>query len=76
LWFFKCGHDAPTYTVIEDIIESSGTPFFSFKDIDENKPKGSIRLRIETIDYFLKQYSEKAFEKPQEVETHQLSMIK
>jgi predicted CoA-substrate-specific enzyme activase len=60
---FKCGHDAPTYNVIEEIIESSGTPFFSFKDIDENKPKGSIRLRIETIHYFLKQYRRRVFEK-------------
>jgi len=53
---FKCGHDAPTYNVIEGIIETSGTPYFSFKDIDENKPAGSINLRIETIDYFLKRY--------------------
>jgi predicted nucleotide-binding protein (sugar kinase/HSP70/actin superfamily) len=53
---FKCGHDAPTYNVIEEIIETSGTPYFSFKDIDENKPAGSIHLRIETIDYFLKKY--------------------
>ncbi|MDH5397359.1 MAG: acyl-CoA dehydratase activase-related protein [Cyclobacteriaceae bacterium] len=59
---FKCGHDAPTYTVIEEIIERSGTPFFSLKDLDENKPKGSMKLRIETIDYFLKQYRERIFD--------------
>jgi len=53
---FKCGHDAPTYNVIEGIVETSGTPYFSFKDIDENKPTGSNNLRIETIDYFLKRY--------------------
>jgi activator of 2-hydroxyglutaryl-CoA dehydratase/predicted nucleotide-binding protein (sugar kinase/HSP70/actin superfamily) len=53
---FKCGHDAPTYNIVENVIEQSGTPFFSFKDIDENKSIGSIRLRVETIDYFLKQY--------------------
>jgi predicted nucleotide-binding protein (sugar kinase/HSP70/actin superfamily) len=58
---FKCGHDAPTYTAIEEIIECSGTPYFSFKDLDENKPKGSIKLRIETIDYFLKHYEERLF---------------
>ncbi|MCB9301219.1 MAG: CoA activase [Lewinellaceae bacterium] len=68
---FKCGHDAPTYTVIEEIIESSGTPFFSFRDIDENKPKGSIKLRIETIDYFLKQYRERAFGLPKKAEVPQ-----
>ena len=53
---FKCGHDAPIYSTIEKIIESSGTPYFAFKDIDENKPTGSIRLRVETIDYFLQRY--------------------
>ena len=55
---FKCGHDAPIYGVIESIIESSGTPYFSFKDLDENKPSGSIRIRVETIDYFLRRYRE------------------
>jgi activator of 2-hydroxyglutaryl-CoA dehydratase/predicted nucleotide-binding protein (sugar kinase/HSP70/actin superfamily) len=55
---FKCGHDAPIYTVIESIIEKSGTPYFSFKDVDENKPTGSIKIRIETMHYFLKRYSE------------------
>lgn len=53
---FKCGHDAPIYATIEKIIETSGTPYFAFKDIDENKPTGSIKLRVETIDYFLKRY--------------------
>jgi predicted CoA-substrate-specific enzyme activase len=56
---FKCGHDAPIYTTIESIIERSGTPYFSFKDIDENKPAGSIKIRIETIHYFLKRYVER-----------------
>jgi predicted CoA-substrate-specific enzyme activase len=55
---FKCGHDAPIYGVIEGIIENSGTPYFSFKDLDENKPSGSIRIRVETIDYFLRRYRE------------------
>ena len=55
---FKCGHDAPIYGVIEGIIEKSGTPYFCFKDLDENKPAGSIRIRVETIDYFLRRYRE------------------
>ncbi|MBI2817549.1 MAG: CoA activase [Acidobacteria bacterium] len=55
---FKCGHDAPIYGVIEAIIEKSGTPYFCFKDLDENKPAGSIRIRVETIDYFLRRYRE------------------
>jgi activator of 2-hydroxyglutaryl-CoA dehydratase/predicted nucleotide-binding protein (sugar kinase/HSP70/actin superfamily) len=53
---FKCGHDAPIYSVIEEIIERSGTPYFCFKDIDENRPAGSIKIRIETIAYFLARY--------------------
>ncbi|HZT73753.1 MAG TPA: BadF/BadG/BcrA/BcrD ATPase family protein [Terriglobales bacterium] len=55
---FKCGHDAPIYGVVEGIIERSGTPYFCFKDLDENKPAGSIRIRVETIDYFLRRYKE------------------
>lgn len=60
---FKCGHDAPIYTVIEEIIERSGTPYFCFKDIDENKPSGSIKIRIETMDYFLRRYRETLVER-------------
>ena len=56
---FKCGHDAPVYSVIEEIIERSGTPYFCFKDVDENKPSGSIKIRIETIAYFLRRHCEK-----------------
>ncbi len=55
---FKCGHDAPIYSVVEEIVTKSGTPYFSFKDIDENKPSGSIKIRVETIAYFLKRYRE------------------
>jgi activator of 2-hydroxyglutaryl-CoA dehydratase/predicted nucleotide-binding protein (sugar kinase/HSP70/actin superfamily) len=55
---FKCGHDAPIYSVVQEIIECSGTPYFAFKDVDENRPVGAIRLRLETIDYALKRYRE------------------
>ncbi len=55
---FKCGHDAPVYTVIERIVEQSGTPYFCFKDLDENKPASSIKIRVETIDYFCQRYVE------------------
>ncbi|MFB3813105.1 MAG: BadF/BadG/BcrA/BcrD ATPase family protein [Terriglobales bacterium] len=55
---FKCGHDAPIYTAVEETVTNSGTPYFSFKDIDENKPTGSIKIRVETISYFLKRYRE------------------
>ena len=53
---FRCGHDAPAYQLIERILESAGRPYFGFKDLDENRPAGSMRLRIETIDYYLRQH--------------------
>ncbi|MGA7294504.1 MAG: BadF/BadG/BcrA/BcrD ATPase family protein [Terriglobales bacterium] len=62
---FKCGHDAPIYGVVEGIIEQSGTPYFCFKDLDENKPSGSIKIRVETIDYFLRRYREEVIRKRQ-----------
>ncbi len=55
---FRCGNDAPIYSTVESILRASDTPYFTFHDIDENKPAGSIKIRIETIDYFLKQYME------------------
>jgi predicted nucleotide-binding protein (sugar kinase/HSP70/actin superfamily) len=53
---FKCGHDAFISRVIEQITECAGKPHFCFRDLDENKPAASLRIRIETIDYFLRQY--------------------
>jgi len=60
---FKCGHDAPVFQVMEKIIESAGLPFFSFRDVDENKPMGSFKVRIETIHYFLQQQRESLIER-------------
>jgi len=55
---FKCGHDAPIYSAVEEIVSDSGTPYFTFHDIDENKPTGAIKIRTETISYFLDRYIE------------------
>jgi predicted nucleotide-binding protein (sugar kinase/HSP70/actin superfamily) len=55
---FKCGLDAPIFAAVEAIIGHSRTPYFAFKDVDENRPVGSIKLRVETIDYFLTRYRE------------------
>lgn len=56
---FKCGHDAFISRVVEQIIEKSGKPHFAFRDLDENRPVASIRIRIETMHYFLRQYQER-----------------
>ncbi|PSH04008.1 MAG: CoA activase [Acidobacteria bacterium] len=50
---FKCGHDAFASNVIEQISVCAGKPHFCFRDLDENKPQGSLRLRIETMHFFL-----------------------
>jgi len=55
---FKCGHDAFISRIIERIIAGSGKPHFSFRDLDENRPLASIRIRIETMHYFLSHYRE------------------
>jgi predicted nucleotide-binding protein (sugar kinase/HSP70/actin superfamily) len=66
---FKCGHDAPIYTVVEEVVQNSGTPYFCFKDIDENKPSGSIKIRVETIGYFLTRYREDMIRNRNKVKT-------
>lgn len=55
---FKCGHDAPTYGIIDNIMSTSQTPFFAFHDIDANKPSGSIAIRVKTFAYALQRYEE------------------
>jgi predicted nucleotide-binding protein (sugar kinase/HSP70/actin superfamily) len=54
---YECGMDQPTYTPVQRILESRGTLFFSFQDMDATKPSGSIRIRIETIAYYLERYA-------------------
>jgi predicted nucleotide-binding protein (sugar kinase/HSP70/actin superfamily) len=66
---FKCGHDAPIYTVIEETVQNAGTPYFCFKDIDENRPTGSIKIRVETIGYFLQRYREDMIRDKAKVQT-------
>jgi len=31
--------------------------FFSFQDLDSTKPAGSVKIRVETISYYLEKYS-------------------
>jgi activator of 2-hydroxyglutaryl-CoA dehydratase/predicted nucleotide-binding protein (sugar kinase/HSP70/actin superfamily) len=55
---FKCGHDAPTYGLIDNIINAAGTPYSALHDIDANKPAGSIRIRVKTYAHTLKRHEE------------------
>jgi activator of 2-hydroxyglutaryl-CoA dehydratase/predicted nucleotide-binding protein (sugar kinase/HSP70/actin superfamily) len=56
---FKCGHDAPTYAIIDNIIGASGTPASALHDIDANKPGGSIKIRVKTYAHALKLHEER-----------------
>jgi len=56
---FKCGHDAPTYGLIDSIISTSATPYSALHDIDANKPGGSIKIRVKTYAHSLKLHEER-----------------
>jgi predicted CoA-substrate-specific enzyme activase len=56
---FKCGHDAPTYGIIDGIISKAGTPYQALHDIDANKPGGSIKIRVKTYAHALKLHEER-----------------
>lgn len=50
---FKCGHDAPTYGLIDSIIAAAKTPYSALHDVDANKPTGSIKIRVKTYAHTL-----------------------
>jgi predicted CoA-substrate-specific enzyme activase len=50
---FKCGHDAPTYGLIDAILQTSKTPSAALHDLDANKPGGSIKIRVKTYAHSL-----------------------
>jgi predicted nucleotide-binding protein (sugar kinase/HSP70/actin superfamily) len=54
---YECGMDQPTYTPVQQIVERSGTLFFSFQDLDSTKPSGSVKIRVETIAHYLEKYA-------------------
>ncbi|TNE92429.1 MAG: CoA activase [Deltaproteobacteria bacterium] len=51
---FKCGHDAPTYGIIDGITKTSKIPYSALHDLDANKPGGSILIRVKTYVHKLK----------------------
>jgi predicted CoA-substrate-specific enzyme activase len=55
---FKCGHDAPTYGLIDSIISTAGVAYSAMHDIDANKPTGSIKIRVKTYQHSLNQREE------------------
>src|SRR5687768_16745856 len=56
---FKCGHDAPTYGLIDSILQTSRTPAAALHDLDANKPGGSIKIRVNTYAHSLRLQQER-----------------
>jgi activator of 2-hydroxyglutaryl-CoA dehydratase/predicted nucleotide-binding protein (sugar kinase/HSP70/actin superfamily) len=68
---FKCGHDAPTYGIIDNIISTAGTPYSALHDIDANKPGGSIKIRVKTYAHSLTLHKERL----EDLSTQKIDML-
>jgi predicted nucleotide-binding protein (sugar kinase/HSP70/actin superfamily) len=60
---FKCGHDAPTYGIVDKLVGTAKVPYSALHDIDANKPTGSIGIRVKTYAYRLKRIEEELQER-------------
>jgi predicted nucleotide-binding protein (sugar kinase/HSP70/actin superfamily) len=54
---YECGMDQPTFSPVQQIVERSNTLFFSFQELDSTKPAASVKIRTETISYYLERRS-------------------
>ncbi len=51
---FKCGHDAPIYGLIDQIVKTAKAPWSALHDLDANNPGGTIGIRVRTYDHKLR----------------------
>ncbi len=72
---FKCGHDAPTYGLIDRIVGASATPYAAFHDINANKPTGSLKIRVKTYGYTLGLADEALADAAKKQRTLQISVL-
>jgi predicted CoA-substrate-specific enzyme activase len=56
---FKCGHDAPTYDIIDKLLSKSKTPHLMLHDLDANKPSATLQIRVKTFAYALNEYKKR-----------------
>ena len=56
---FKCGHDAPTYGIVDGIVREAALPHAALHDLDANKPGGSITIRVKTYAHSLSLHEER-----------------
>jgi len=73
---FKCGHDAPTYGLIDSIIASAGKAYSALHDIDANKPSGSIKIRVKTYAHTLMLLREKLEDQAQKKLELELTLVR
>ncbi|HXG05011.1 MAG TPA: acyl-CoA dehydratase activase-related protein [Candidatus Binatia bacterium] len=73
---YECGMDQPTYTPVQQIVEGSGTLFFSFQDLDATKPAGSVKIRVETIVHYLERQSAAIIERKKRQATWPCPLLK
>ena len=73
---FKCGHDAPTYGLIDSVIASAGKAYSALHDIDANKPSGSIKIRVKTYAHTLMLLREKLEDQAEKKKDLELAMAK
>lgn len=64
---YECGMDQPTFTPLQQIVERSKTLFFSFQELDSTKPAGSVKIRVETISFYMQQSSARIIEQKKAV---------
>lgn len=50
---FKCGHDAPTYGIIDSITASAKAAYLTLHDLDQTSPTESFKIRLKTFAYNL-----------------------
>ncbi len=50
---FKCGHDAPIYGLIDNIVTTANVPYLALHDLDANRPTGTLMIRLRTFAHAL-----------------------
>ena len=64
---FKCGHDSPTYGIIDGVIKAGKTPYMALHDLDANKPAGSMKIRVKTFTHTLRRVEEELMDRAEKM---------
>ena len=72
---FKCGHDAPTYGIIDSITGAAKAAYLTLHDLDQTSPTESFKIRLKTFAYNLNKRIEK-WKKEAELCNHNQPLIR